>query len=498
MVFNQTLGQFQKDPLNQLSKLDYSVYYETLDQFPTLIASVSLKSIINSITTGTQPILIKGMHGIGVSLLMSRICHYWSHEFGLRSCKLLLWINLGVINNAPATLDHLLQEVLPARLGVQHISKWIEDRGGEDILFILDGWSHEQEEAASSVLSRILSKQYLEKSTVVVTSTFSPSALTSRVADDSDYIQFDMFGLNPKQISQQVTNYFASDSAKSEEILRHMASHSDISQLASIPVCLYGLLYVLECVQESAFPVTWTELFSTLTLLLLSPLFPEYDIKSHLSQYSQNFPHHVPKAVTPFLYSLSGVAYVRLQRGANVFSQELIGSSFPLRASQELTGFVFLHPEHIPLRPDLRNRYLHFTFPLLQDFLAALYVHSLSPVEQIYLMEKRQNLVYLWQFYSGLTPTDQYVRFSFLQNTYCKHDHKKIANCTYEAKLPAEIAVNLSQCSLSRRDVHHLIILSRSLRFRHCNLALVHVSKPHTQILPSKSVAAGGHGLSIV
>ena len=497
MVFDQTIGQIKKDPLNQLSRLDYSIYYDTLDQFPTEVVLASPKAIINSITTSTKSILLKGMHGIGISLLISRICCYWSQEFGLRRFKLVLWINLAIIQNTPATLDQLLQEVLPAEFGPQHISRWIESSDGKDVLFILDGWSKKEKKVTSNVFSRLLSKLYLKKCTIVVTSAFSPSAMASR-RDETvlDYIQFDMFGLNPIQINQQVIHYYTSDSAKAEEFLRYIASNSSIAQLISIPVCLYGLLHISSCVPESELPVTWTELFSAMTLLFLSSLFPECDIDSCFSQYLRNFPHHVPKAVRPFLCSLSRVAYVTLQRGENAFSRE----TFPILTSQELTGSVFLHPEHDPLSCKSKNGHLHFTLPLVQDFLAALHVHTLSKSEQKQLMKNRQDLVYLWQFFSGLTATRQYRKhFAVLQNTYCKHDYKKLANCSYEAKVSAEIEINLSHCTLSRRDIYHLLTFSQgalTMKFSHCILAF-HLSKLHPLFLRSKSAAGGGQDFSI-
>ena len=519
MEFNYMLGQIKKDPSELLAQIDYSTYHETLDQFPESVTTVSMKSLVNVIAShskpsflqndkvnATIPILIKGLHGMGKSSLISRLCQYWAQDYGLRKILLVLWVNISTIQTAQiTTLYDLLQLLLPSKF-LRNICSWIEARDGQSVLFILDGWNRRQE-TASSIFSRLVSRNYLKRCTMVVTSVFTPSLLPSHEIGPEwnktvvpDYTQFDMLGLTPSQINQQITKYYTTDQLKAEEFLRYIAIHPDIEQMTSVPIYFHGLLFSFDHIPALELPTSWTELFSAMTLLQLIPFLPECEVEKHFSLYMKNFPHHIPEAIRAGLYSISEVSYLGLKNGTNLYSEASLADQ-PLLTSQESSGLCFMHQECNPLRHATAVNYFRFTLPLLQDFLAALHVHTLPLSEQKQLMESKQSFLYLRQFYSGLTATDQYrEHFLILKNTYSKHDYKTVANCCYEAKKSTEIEVNIEHCTLSRRDVHHLVTLSHgkpNMEFSYCSLALVHLSKLYALFLPSKLAAASGQDLCI-
>ena len=472
MVFNQTLGQIkqQQDHLKQMSDLDYSKHCTALSDIyiPTQVTQVSLKSLINSISTSNTRILIKGPHGIGKSLLLSRICQYWAKNFGLRKFKLLLLINLATIHSSAVTLDGLLQQVLPAKFG-QLISRWIVSRGGENVLFILDGWS-QKEETYDIYLKLVLNR--LKKCTVIVASTSKPSVLRSR-----DCTQFDMLGLTPVQISQQATKFYKTDPFKAEEFLRYIANCPDIKHMTPIPVYLYGLLFLFDCVPVPELPVTLTELFSCMTLLFMVP---SDQTATHLPLYMSNFPRTLPTTLKAFLHRLSRIAYTGMDRGETVPSGLL-----PQLTYHQHIGFVLLRTE-CPSLMQKEDAPLRFTFPLLRDFLAAIHVHTLPLSEQTQLMEKRRDQVSLWKFYSGLIPAEKsHEYFSTLQNAGCVNSTITFANYSHEAGLPVKIHINIKDSILSGADIHHLLVLSLKanipeMKFQRCTLgseALIQLSK---------------------
>ena len=504
LVFNQVVGQVKEDQSNQLTKLNYSTTHGMLNEFPMQVTQVSLKSLINAITSTTKPILIKGLQGHGKSLLISQICLYWAQLFGLRKYLLVFWVNLAAYISTPATLDQLMQTLLPASFDTKLVSKWIEKAEGDNVIFMIDGWSQNQEIAGHNMFSRLLSRSYLKKSTIVVTSTFSPIKMPSHVPLDRrgtwqivpSYIQFDILGLTPAQINRQVISYYTDNQVKAEEFLHYIASHPDIKQLTSIPVYLYGILYLFDNVPVSELPVTWTELCSCMTLLLMNPLFPDYQIVNHIPQYLNSFPQHLPNPLKTFVSNFSQFIYFGFERGDGLYWQsQLPTAQLPQLTLQEHTGFSFFHPEYAPLA-DTQSEPLRLTFPLLRNFFVAIYLHTLSFLDQQTVMENKPDEIFLWQLYSGLIPVNEHHKyFSTMLNAGCLDTIPKLAHCSYETGQPVEIKMNFKNLALSGLDMHHSMfscnVLSE-IAFHNCALgsdALLHLSKHELYILQQETAA---------
>ena len=498
MDFNQKIGKITKNTTDQLANLDYSICMESLDQFPEEVTQVSLKSVVNFIGSRSSAlVLIKGMHGLGKSLLIGKVCQYWARGFGLRKFKLVFWVNIATIQHPPGTLHTLLKCLFQDTFDTERISRWIKSRDGENILFILDGWDRKQETARTrnNMFAKLLSRKFLTKSTVVVACAFTPSQLyIQREKPNLAYTQFDIFGLTQEQVCKQVTQYYASDPRKAEEFLFYTVSHPDVKQLTCIPVYLYGLLCLFNFIPVSELPVTWTEVCSLLTLLLLRSIFPECK-KEQFYYYTQNFPHTLPYIAKAFLFDLSKSVY---KIGGAIYPQSSL-ASLPQLTAQKSSGFVFLHPVHNPLihSCDLK---LQLSFPLLRDFFAALHVHSLPLLEQTNKINSNKN-TFLWQFYAGLTVTDLYhAHYAILAANIPENDQRMIMNCSYEARLPADFESNIDDYILGRCDIHHLLLSvppgAQEIIFNRCILgteALIQLSKcagvavqlPHT-VLPSR------------
>ena len=108
MDFNQKIGKIAKNTTDQLANLDYSICMESLDQFPEEVTQVSLKSVVNFIGSRSSAlVLIKGMHGLGKSLLIGKVCQYWARGFGLRKFKLVFWVNIATIQHPPRHTSYL-------------------------------------------------------------------------------------------------------------------------------------------------------------------------------------------------------------------------------------------------------------------------------------------------------------------------------------------------------------------------------------------------------
>ena len=458
--FDQRLGKLTRQASKQLKNMDYSkCYYDIQDEFPSSVISVSVKSVVNTCTCSHHPwspescILIKGKPDQGKSFLLSKLCQYWALGYGMRNITLMFWVDCSQLQDRRMTLNQLLSQLLP--METQSISKWIENKQGKDVVFILDGYDQEQ---SGGIFHNLASRKILPKSVVLIVSTCTPSNISAYGVR-----QFELLNLTDHQISKQVLQFFSFTPSGAEGFHMYLNNNPDMRLLASTPVYLYTLLFVYNKhldIPSHELPVTWTELFTNMTLLLLQSTFPKLpQIETPPCSVSE-----LPTTVQSFLCDLSTVAF-----------ENLATESFHLTlpAARHRSGFALVHPYNKPLNHS-EKRCFEFSSPLLQQFLAALHVHSLPQTKQTELMEYKSELNFLWQFFAGLLVSKSYDRFQILRNTYHKDQRKMLANCTYEADWSCDMPSVFRDHILTSADIHHIVTGFKfspdSLNFKQCCL----------------------------
>ena len=440
--FDQRLGELTTQASEQLKNVDYSnCYYDIQDEFPSSLIPVSVKSLVNACTSSDHPrsselcILIKGAPGQGKSFLLSKLCQYWALGHGMRSITLMFWVDCSQFQNRTIiTLNKLLSQVLP--IETQDISKWIENKQGKDVVFVLDGY-HQQRDG--DVLHDLASRMFLPKSVVLIASTYTPNIRRVK--------QLQLLNLTDNQISKQVVRFFIRPS-KVEGFFLYLNDNLDMRLLASTPVHLYTLLFVCNKLLDTPsheLPVTWTELFTNMTLFLLQSTFQKLpQIKTPPGSVSE-----LPSTVQSFLRDLSTVAFENLT--AESFHLTLPAA----RCLGHGSGFALVHPYSKPLCRSEKQCF-QFSSPLLQQFLAALHVHSLPLSKQTELMVHKSELNFLWQFFAGLLVSESYDRFRNLRNAFHKKKMKMLANCAYEADWLCDMPSVFRDHILTPADMHHV------------------------------------------
>ena len=443
--FDQRLGelttQFTTQANKKLNNMDYSsCYCDVEDEFPSSVTSVSVKSLVNACTSSDHPwssescILIKGKPGQGKTFMLSKICQYWALGYGMRSITLVFWVDCPQFLNRRMALNRLLSRLLP--IETQNISKWIINKQGKGVLFLLDGYDKQQ---SGQFFHNLASRQFLPKSVVLIASPYTPNRIRVK--------QIELLNLTDIQISKQVVNFFSFTPSKVEGFYLYLNNNPDMKLLASSPVYLYTLLLVCNKLLDTPFhelPVTWTELFTDMILLLLPSTFSKLlQIEPPPGSLSQ-----LPNTMQSFLHELSTVAF-----------ENLTTESFQLPTARYLghiSGFALVHLCNKPL---FHSEKLCFQFssPLLQQFLAALHVHSLPQTKQTELMEHKPEMNFLWQFFAGLLASESYDRFLILRKTCHKETGQVLVNCACEADWSCDMPSVFRHHILTPADIHHIV-----------------------------------------
>ena len=452
--FDQRLGELKSN--QQLKNMDYSNCYSDIkDEFPSSVTQVSMKALVNACTTSDHSwssgscILIKGTPGQGKSFLLSKLCQYWAKGYGMRNITLMFWVDCSQFQNQKMRLDELLSQLLPVE--AQHISKWIMSKRGKGVVFLLDGYDQQQ---IGGVFGNLTFRQFLPKSVVLITSTCTPNEVSVK--------QLELLNLSDDQISKQVVEFFSSRPSKAEDFCLYLTNNPDLRVLASVPVYLYTLLFVFDNIFDTPsceLPVTWTELFTNMMMLFVQAKF----LKLQQIQTPPGSLHQFTSNLQSFLSEVSTAAF-----------ENLSSKSFHLTLPQAKSlghgsGFALLHTCSKPLC-NTEKQYFQFSSPLLQQFLAALLVHSQPLPKQTELMAQKSDLNFLWLFYTGLMP-ESYDRFQILKNSY-KEKMKMLASCAYEADWACDMPNAFRDTILTAPDINHIVMtgykLPPDLSFEQC------------------------------
>ena len=350
------------------------------------------------------------------------------------------------------TLNQLLSQLVP--IETQNISEWIMNKQGKDVIFVLDGYEQEQ---SVDFFHGLASRKFLQKSVVLIASPCTPNRISVK--------QFELLTLTDIQISKQVLQFFSFRPSKVEAFYLYLNNNPDMKLLASSPAYLYTLLFVYNKHLDTsslALPVTWTELFTKMILFSLQSTFPKLpQIETTPGSLSE-----LPSTVQSFLHKLSTVAFENL-------TNETFHLTLPeARSLGHGSGFALVHPYSKPLYHSEKLCF-QFASPLLQQFLAALHVHTLPQTKQIELMVHKSELNFFWQFFAGLLASESYDRFLILRNTYHKEKMKMLVNCAYEADWSCDMPSVFRDQILTPADMHHIVITSYKflpdlLSFKRC------------------------------
>ena len=264
--FNRKFGIVQNAPL--LSELDYTSCHEMMDQFASEIQELSMKSMLNKITQRQSRVFVfKGPPGCGKSELMSRVCSYWAKHYALRMFSLVLYVNIWDLHQRYSLQDLIDRQFKGSSTFHAKICQWIKEEKGNGVLFILDGFCRQyfcqsplQER---NVLYHILSgHKYYSNSTIVIATTCSDFVKPLCCK----YIQFEVLGLSDQQIGRQVIRHF--DRKKAVDFLSYLAENPEIKALVSSPGYLIATIYVFHHISYDDLPMTWTQLYISLVVLI--------------------------------------------------------------------------------------------------------------------------------------------------------------------------------------------------------------------------------------
>ena len=349
-----------------------------------------------------QVVFIEGRPGSGKTTFVHKITQDWAQDYqgGLR---LVMLVSLRVLNNLhKPNID--LSDILKLFMDLRVKKELLVERNGKGVCFIFDGLDEfSPKDGENSIIFKIINKEYLSLSTVIVSS--RPAAISKLRRRGNKSIE--VLGFERDQIYDYFDHYPFSDSSMSAELKSYLSSHPNVLHMCYLPIhaAMVGFLFKV----NRSVPQTETEMYKHFTLLTLKRHFTKDSLSPDVSFDVKNLSGDEGKLFN----QICQLALEKTILNKQVLHQDEVKSH--LQSSQDRD--ISLGLITVDRTADLYGFKDIYTFPHLtfQEYLTALHISKLSDEEQMKLIQEHihaDHMLVVWKFYCGL------VQFGIQNNTF--------------------------------------------------------------------------------
>ena len=194
-------------------------------------------------------VLFEGIPGSGKTALTLHLCLEWV-DGKLFQDKLVILVRLREpsIHNA-----RKIKEILP-RVGKEdEIANEIETRGGNGVLFILDGWDELPKDVPGyDIIYRIIIREILPESAIVITSRPTSSAklhITNLIST-----RIEILGFSPGELHDYFTKQLDCNTSNADTLMQKISANPIVAATCTLPLNASVLVYIFK--QHGDLPTT--------------------------------------------------------------------------------------------------------------------------------------------------------------------------------------------------------------------------------------------------
>ena len=335
-----------------------------------------------------QTILIEGAPGIGKTILLKHVAYSWAEQGMLQKYNLVLLVQLrDPTVQKMSSLKELFQyfcckhgiEGEDVAMCIKHISS----NQGKSLLLLLDGYDEMPEELrGNSLIADILNRQVLPDCGLVVSSRPHASLLLRKQAS----LRVDILGFSEEQRKHYI-EHSLNDQSQIKQLNTYLDQHNIISSLCYLP---FNILLLLFLYKQGFLPNNVTELYSIFICLTIRRNLTKYGITAKQAITDMN---NLPEPYGKFIQQLSKLSLQALNNNQLIFTLDELKKLCPQVESipGALNAFGLLQAiEHVSIfQTTITFNFLHLS---LQEFLAANYITTLTPDEELSILEE-----YFWR-----------------------------------------------------------------------------------------------------
>ena len=337
-----------------------------------------------------QTILIEGAPGIGKTILLKHIAYGWAEQGILQKYELLLLVYLrDPIVQKMSTAEQLFQYFCkPFGSNATKIaitcSEYFLENNGKTLTLLLDGYDEIPEELrGNGLIADILNRQVLPDCGLVVSSRPHASVLLRKHAT----LRVDILGFTEEQRKHYI-EHSLNDQSQIKQLTTYLDQHDIINSLCYLPFNILLLLFLYK--QGFPLPDNVTELYNIFICLTIRRNLTKY---GNTAKQAITDINSLPEPYGKFIQQLSNLSLQALHKNQLIFTLDEVKQFCPQVESipGALNAFGLLQAiEHVSIFETTKTfNFLHLS---LQEFLAANYITTLTPHEELSILEK-----YFWQ-----------------------------------------------------------------------------------------------------
>ena len=333
-------------------------------------------------------VVIDGPPGIGKTTLCRKLLNMWSNGTLVhQQYDLVLYCPLR--NSKIATATTLADLFVRQLNRYKNVPKWFEERDGEGLLIIFDGWDELSEQLRqSSLAASIICKEKLDQCSVIVTSrSYASSSLLEIMSNLSRHVQ--VIGFSKKEISTVIiqtlqkdtklaqelidkkreddknekpftTTQSSKDSQLAVKLINDLKVRNDVQSLCYVPLVCSMVILVYK--EEGHLPTTLTQLYENFILQTIRRHVKRHDIDPHTLGSLSSLPSQLAKP----LKEMCQIAYTNLANTRMTFSLHQL-QSLSEAVKEDYLGLMTTFTEY-------SKKYYQFLHLSIQEFLAAWWI----------------------------------------------------------------------------------------------------------------------------
>ena len=408
------------------------LYLGNVDEVMTKKSNVNLEDLFHLDQAERKVILIEGAPGAGKSTLAWHICQKWKSSELFQEFKLVVFVQLRdpAIQSAKSLAD-----LLPAQLKsvAREVVSRMETKGGEGVLFVLDGWD---EFPLGLRGNEIIQCLICDPSAIAMPS--STLLITSRPIASGDLHQYassrvETIGFKQAEVTQYFEEALKKDTKTVQELDECLKERPVIKASCYLPlntVIVVHLFLSLDC----SLPKTLHGVFLQLVI---------HCIIRHIIREQDDYcePPHIlslddlPPDMQTQLSHICAMAYHGVMKNKVTFSEndlKLFNLPPNISTLSLIQGVVSFMP--------YRLRSYNFLHLSVQELLTSYHISKLSPKEQVKIFKElfgQPRFAAVFQYYAAFTK----LQTAGIQDTILtvmqhgnKHLLLTLLHCLYEAQ----------------------------------------------------------------
>ena len=356
---------------------------------------------------GKKPVrklIVEGNAGIGKTTLCTMLTEEWANGEILKQfdCVLLLPLRERSVSTA-TTLPQLFKLLHSSERIRTSVIEELEEREGESVLIIADGWDELDQESCSnsSFLHEFLFGNMFRFLSVLLTSRPSASVLFHNLPTVDRLIE--VVGFNEENVQQFIESEFEKSPEKASSLIEQLENNPVIQSVCSVPLNCAIICYLWHTF-ECGLPTTLTELYAHIVLnVILRNIKKTNPFTGLIGLESFD---DIPTANQEMFWLTCAFAYNCLSEDQLVFTESKVASTLPqaLDSSEKFLclGLLQCARSLLPVGQGLSFHFVHLT---IQEFLAALHLVTLPNEEKLKVCEahaRSSRFGMVWRFVFGL------------------------------------------------------------------------------------------------